>query len=158
MNEPYQGQERRQIDIDRIQQEARDRAEKEVRLSLTIESLQKTIEGHGVTIQLLMQKSDEHFRAIESKLAEHREETEEANRQEFSRVKTAIGHLQARLDPIEQDFLRREKEKQDAIKRTQDTFDHGKKVAVGAIILAILGSVGGFAIWLVGLYQSRPGG
>lgn len=154
MDPEYTGNERRRVDIEKIQQEARDRA----KLELTIEGLQKSMEETNIAIKALTLSNSQHLKTIEEKLERHQIETEQANQAEFRRVREQIANVAVRLEPIEKDYDARMEAKREAEQRTKDAVEHGKKVAIGAIVLGLLGTIGGFVAWLVGAYTSRPGG
>lgn len=147
----YTGNERRKVNIEQIQKEAAERA----KLEFTLDTMQKTLVEQGQLIKDLTASNSAHFSAIEEKLETYRREREEASRLEGEATRHKIAMLQERLDPIEKDFLAREKAKLDDEKAAKDRIEHGKKVAIGTVVTGVLVFIGGFSLWLFNLWQAK---
>ncbi len=151
MEADYNGVDRRKVDIEKIQKEAAERA----RLEMTLESMQRSIETLTTTVGQLANSNAEKFQSLETKLEDQRRDQEEAHRREFDGFKNTLAFLQERLDPVEKDYLKREKEKQEAEKAAKDRVEHGKRVAIGVVVSSGLAILGGFSLWLFNLWQTH---
>ena len=131
-------------------------ARRDERMQMTLELLQAGQDQTTKAIEKLTAKIESDYKQVLSALETHKAETEKQTEEDFKKIRNQIGQLGERLDPIEKSYMRMEKAEQEANQRVKENIEHGKRVAIGAIVTAGLAGIGTAIVWIVKLVQSNP--
>jgi uncharacterized protein with gpF-like domain len=131
-------------------------ARRDERMQMTLELLQAGQKQTTEAIEKLTAKIESDYKQVLFALEAHKIETEKQTEEDFKKIRNQIGQLGERLDPIEKSYMRMEKAEQEANQRVKENIEHGKRVAIGAIVTAVLAGIGTAIVWIVKLVQSNP--